>query len=593
MGFDYGRDASGIVIVTMDMDGQSANTMSPAYYDAMGATVARLEAESDLKGVVFASAKKTFFAGGDLNGLLAAEKGDDACKARLNEEKGYLRRLERLEVPVVAAINGAAVGGGFEICLACTYRVIVDDPAAVVGLPEVTLGLMPGAGGVARLPRMVRLDQALDLLLSGRFVPPAEAHALGLVNRIVAAREDLIPAAIAAITSGEAPSHQPWDYAGHATPDAVISEYHKLIARTRDRVTLETRGKFPAPLRILDTVEQGLVLDIDRTLLVETENFASLLGLPETRAAISLNFFASNAIRTGKMRPKGDRTKAASVAVLGEGALADRVAKAAGRKIDLRRDLNQPVEIALRFGGQDVDETAAIIGSEVATLFADHPQGKGRFGFRVPAQPSGCKLVEIIPGQATANDTLCLAYDLFQRIGFTPVIVTDTPQHFATALQVALLDEALAINAEGLPGARVEALAHDAGFTVALHDLLGDSALRRAMTDASAPMAWSQTATASRDVERDAADRLLYRVSLVGLALLSERVIGTEEEADLGSVLGAGYPPHTGGVIRFARGIGSAAFKARAAELAARYGDRFKMTDSQADVLRGRAKQAA
>ena len=112
MGFDYQRDASGIVIVTMDMDGQSANTMSQAYHDLMGVTVARLEAEDSLAGVVFASAKKTFFAGGDLHGLLRAERGDDAYKAWLNEDKGFLRRIERLPVPVVAAITARLWGAG-------------------------------------------------------------------------------------------------------------------------------------------------------------------------------------------------------------------------------------------------------------------------------------------------------------------------------------------------------------------------------------------------------------------------------------------------------------------------------------------------
>ena len=229
MGFEYRRDASGIVIITMDMDGQSANTMSSVYHDEMGATVARLEADEGVTGVIFASAKKTFFAGGDLHALLAAETGDDPYKAWLNEDKGYLRRLEHLPVPVVAAINGAALGGGFEICLSCNYRVIVDSPAAVVGLPEVTLGLLPGAGGVARLPRMVQLDQALDLLLSGRFVQPQEALSLGLVDRIVASVEDLIPAAIEWITGPDAQAAQPWDR-GSAAPDAdVVAKGRALI----------------------------------------------------------------------------------------------------------------------------------------------------------------------------------------------------------------------------------------------------------------------------------------------------------------------------------------------------------------------------
>ncbi|MEC7256470.1 MAG: enoyl-CoA hydratase/isomerase family protein [Pseudomonadota bacterium] len=211
MGFDYRRDASGIVIVTMDMDGQSANTMSQVYHQLMGDTVARLESEPGLAGVVFTSAKKTFFAGGDLHGLMQSAGGDAAYQDWLNEDKGYLRRLEHLPVPVVAAINGAALGGGFEICLACNHRIVVDDPGAVVGLPEVTLGLLPGAGGVVRLPRMLPMAPALDLLLSGRFVAPPEALELGLVDQIVPTRDDLLPAALEWISSAQARAVQPWE----------------------------------------------------------------------------------------------------------------------------------------------------------------------------------------------------------------------------------------------------------------------------------------------------------------------------------------------------------------------------------------------
>src|ERR1700732_2712159 len=149
--FEYQKDVDGIVTLTMNMAGP-VNVMNREYDALMAEAVQRLERENGLKGVIFASAKKTFFAGGDLESLLAVPKGGEGAFFRqLEQTKGCLRRIEKLPVPVVATINGAALGGGLEICLACNRRIIADDPTAVIGLPEVTLGLSPGAGGGARL----------------------------------------------------------------------------------------------------------------------------------------------------------------------------------------------------------------------------------------------------------------------------------------------------------------------------------------------------------------------------------------------------------------------------------------------------------
>lgn len=193
--FNYEKDADGIVTVTMDMPGP-VNAMNQLYRETMAATVNRLEQENGLTGVVIASAKSTFFAGGDLNELTDFKPGDEAdFQAKIELTKNDLRRLERLPVPVVAAINGAALGGGFEIALACNYRVLLNSPAAVVGLPEVSLGLLPGGGGIVRLVHHLGLERALPLLLEGKRMKPAEALALGLVNELIEQADALVPAA--------------------------------------------------------------------------------------------------------------------------------------------------------------------------------------------------------------------------------------------------------------------------------------------------------------------------------------------------------------------------------------------------------------
>ena len=182
----YERDDDGIVVLTLDDPTASANTMNELYQRSMHAAVDRLYDEVDgVRGVVVASAKKTFFAGGNLTLMMQATPDDAASVfAGIEAMKHDLRRLEKLPRPVVAAINGAALGGGFEIALACNHRIVVDDPAAVVGLPEATLGLLPGVGGVTRVTRMFGIQSALmDVLLQGRRFKPADAPATATRRR--------------------------------------------------------------------------------------------------------------------------------------------------------------------------------------------------------------------------------------------------------------------------------------------------------------------------------------------------------------------------------------------------------------------------
>src|SRR3954465_5149744 len=187
-------DEDGIVTLTLDDPNQSANTMNADYAESIRATVDRLEAEKDsIAGVVITSAKKTFFAGGDLNDLKKVTPSNaDQFGAMVRDGKAVLRRLETLGKPVAAAINGAALGGGFEITLACHPRVIVHDPKAVVGFPEVQLGLLPGAGGIVRSVRMLGIvDALMQLLLQGQRLRPDKAKELGVVDEVVASIGEL------------------------------------------------------------------------------------------------------------------------------------------------------------------------------------------------------------------------------------------------------------------------------------------------------------------------------------------------------------------------------------------------------------------
>ncbi|MGB1011118.1 MAG: 3-hydroxyacyl-CoA dehydrogenase NAD-binding domain-containing protein [Thiolinea sp.] len=319
-GFDYQKDADGIVTITMDMAG-SANVMNAAYREHMLETVAKLESEDSLSGVVFASAKKVFFAGGDLNSLLATEVIDEEYFNYVEENKTFLRRLEKLPVPVVAAINGAALGGGYEICLACNHRIVVDKPNAVVGLPEVTIGLLPGAGGVVRLTAKLGLEAALPWLLEGKQAKPAAALKAGLVDEIVAEVEELLPAAKAWIKANPEQHTQPWDNKGFHYPggDAKSDRIRQIATMAPTMLMQKTRGLMPAPEKILDLAVNSMRVDFATALRMESRGFCYLVGTKEAKAAISTFFFGMNAIKSGKSRPQGERWQAHNAAILGAG----------------------------------------------------------------------------------------------------------------------------------------------------------------------------------------------------------------------------------------------------------------------------------
>ena len=254
----YDRGDDGIVVLTLDDPTASANTMNDLYKDSMHAAVDKLYAEKDdVTGVVITSAKKTFFAGGNLKGMLAATPDDAQAVFEMCEGiKADLRRLETFGKPVVAAINGAALGGGLEITLACHHRIVVDDPKVELGLPEATLGLLPGGGGVTRTVRMFGIQSALmDILLQGTRFKPEAAKEKGLVDELVADRDDLVPAAkkwIKAHQDDPQAASNPWDRDGYKIPGGSPSSpsLAAFLPAFPAMLRKQTKGAvYPAPAR--------------------------------------------------------------------------------------------------------------------------------------------------------------------------------------------------------------------------------------------------------------------------------------------------------------------------------------------------------
>ncbi|WP_329478249.1 3-hydroxyacyl-CoA dehydrogenase NAD-binding domain-containing protein [Kribbella sp. NBC_01484] len=315
----------GVVTLTMDDPGASANTMNETYLAAMGSVVERLRAEKDsLRGVVITSAKSTFFAGGNLQMLSQIQPSQAAEVFETVEEvKRQLRALETLGVPVVAAINGSALGGGLEIALACHHRIVADDNRIEIGVPEVTLGLLPGGGGVTRTVRMLGLQDALmKVLLQGQRMKPAHALSVGIVDEVVPA-DELLDAARRWISSYDGDAKQPWDRDGYKIPGGTPAspKLAAFLPAFPANLRKQLKGApYPAPRAIMSAAVEGSQVDFATASRIESRYFVSLATGQIAKNMIQAFFFDLQAINAGASRPSGvPRYSARKVGVLGAG----------------------------------------------------------------------------------------------------------------------------------------------------------------------------------------------------------------------------------------------------------------------------------
>jgi len=366
--FEYEKDSDGIVTITMNMTGP-ANVMNTEFHDSFSSTLDKLEAETELVGVVIASAKKTFFAGGDLNDLVNVTPDEaDGFFDAVEESKGRLRRLEKLPVPVVAAINGAALGGGYEICLSCNYRIAWDNRSVIVGLPEVGLGLLPGGGGVVRLTNLLGLENALPFLLEGKKVNLATALKAGLVDEIVPDLKDLVSKAknwILENKGEEAATVQPWDRKGFRIPggDASQPKINQIVMMAPQVLLKKTRGLLPAQEKILEAAVEAIRVDFDTALRIESRKFTSLATGAVAKNMINAFFIQMNTVNGGASRPKSIKpTKINKVGIIGAGMMGQGIANVsakAGIQVVLKDVTLEAAEKGKAYTAQLMDKAIA------------------------------------------------------------------------------------------------------------------------------------------------------------------------------------------------------------------------------------------
>ncbi|WP_372985708.1 3-hydroxyacyl-CoA dehydrogenase NAD-binding domain-containing protein [Marinobacter sp.] len=336
--YDLGSDQ--ILTLTIDMPNQSANTMNTDFRAGLSETVSRVKDDLDnIRGIIITSAKKTFFAGGDLKELHSVTRDQaQEFEDMVNGLKSDLRFLETTGKPLVAAINGTALGGGLEIALACHHRIALDDDSIHLGLPEVTLGLLPGGGGTQRLPRMIGLEAAFPFLMEGKKVNPKAALNAGIVDELVSAPEELLSTARAFIEA-HPEKQQPWDQKGFRFPGGA--PHHPAMAQKLSiapaMLKQKTKGCYPAPERILSAAVEGAQVDFDNGSLIETRYFTELVVGQVAKNMTGTFWFQLNAIKAGGSRPDGvDRATFSKVGVLGAGMMGAGIAYAtAVRGVDV------------------------------------------------------------------------------------------------------------------------------------------------------------------------------------------------------------------------------------------------------------------
>ncbi len=355
----------GILVATMDLPGRPMNVVGDVLMEGIAAAVTQL-ADPAVKGMILTSGKADFCAGGDLDRMSKWTKPEEPFEASM-AMKQVLRRMELQGKPVVAAINGHALGGGLEIALACHARFALADPKLKIGQPEVKLGLLPGGGGTVRLPRLVGIQQALQICGEGDDLSPQQAQGLGLLADLAASRDELIAKAKAWIAANPK-AKQPWDAPKFKFPggDSRAPAVAQMWAVAPSVAAQKTWGNYPAVGHIMSSVFEGGLLDFEAASVVESRYFAACVVSQESKNIINTLWYQLNAIKKGASRPAGPPPSTVGrVGILGAGMMGGGIAYAAAKA---------GIEVVLL----DTTQQAADKGKAYSQGLLDKAVSKGR-----------------------------------------------------------------------------------------------------------------------------------------------------------------------------------------------------------------------
>ena len=706
--FKLDIDADGIAQVTWDMAGRSMNVITMEVIDELSGIVEKVASDAAIKGAVVTSGKDTFCGGADLTMLermgdiysnMVRSDGAEAAAGFVFEESRKLsllyRRLETCGKPWVCAINGTAMGGGFELALACHYRIVADNPKTRLGLPEIKIGLFPGAGGTTRVARMLQPPDALQFLLKGDQLKIDRARVMKLIDAVVPPA-DLIKAAKDWIKAGGKPV-APWDVQGFRLPGGPV--YSKAGMMTFPAANAiyrrETYDNYPAARAILQVVYEGLLVPFDTALRIESRYFAKILRSREAAAMIRSLFVSMQELNKGARRPANvPASSLKKIGVVGAGfmgagiaqvsaaaglqvvlidrdqetadkgkagllkALSDRVTR--GRMKGAERDellvRIMPTADYAALGDCDlvieavfedrkvksdvIAKIQAVIGDSaifasntstlpITSLAAEFKDSARFIGIHFFSPVDRMMLTEIILGQKTGHRALAVALDYVRAIRKTPIVVNDSRGFYANRCVLNYIQEGYWMLLEGVPPAMVENTARMAGMPVGPLSLNDETALdlglkilrateadlgpgtvneaqKKLMEDMVErngrlgrkngrgfydypvgqpkrlwpgladllPKKLTRAEVEALDVE-ELKQRFLVTQAVEAARTFEEKVVTDVREADVGSILGWGFAPFTGGTLSYIDMMGTKKFVALCRKFEKKYGPRF------------------
>src|SRR5262245_27240445 len=716
--FKVDVDADGIATIIWDMPGKSMNVIDLTVIEELGKIVEKVAADAAIKGAVITSGKDTFCAGADLTLLeslgrmfadMARKEGEEGAATLLFNESRKLsqlyRRIETCGKPFAAAINGTALGGGFELTLACHQRIAADNEKTRLGLPEVKVGLFPGAGGTQRICRMMPASDALQFLLKGDQLRLNRAKAMKLVDVVLPAG-DIITGAKAWVKANPK-AKAPWDVEGFRLPGGPV--YSKAGMMTWPAANAiyrrETYDNYPAARAILQVAYEGLLLPMDRALTVESRYFTKILRSPEAAAMIRSLFVSMQELNKGARRPASvPATQIRKVGILGAGfmgagiasvsaqsgldvvlidrdqesadkgkalihkSLTDQVNK--GRATAAQRDavlakitatgdygalkgVDLIVEAVFEDRKVKAEATAKaqavmpdiVFGSNTSTLpitsLAETAKDPQKFiGIHFFSPVERMMLVEIIVGKKTGDAALATALDFVRALRKTPIVVNDTRGFYANRCVLNYIQEGHLMLLEGIPAAMVENTARMAGMPVGPLSLNDETALdlglkivRAAEADLGPkainpaqkklledmveksgrlgrkngkgfydypqgqpkrlwpdledllPKKLSREQIEKLDVE-ELKQRFLVVQAVEAARTFEEGVVTDVREADVGSILGFGFAPFSGGTLSYIDMMGTKKFVDLCKRFEKKYGARFSPPELLLDMAK-------
>ena len=693
MGFHYNLDRDNIVTITMDMKGKSVNVINKEFLDSFQEAINKLQNEKNLKGVILTSAKKTFIAGGDIEMLYKIFDPEEAFKMSESSKKVMLE-FETLGVPIAAAINGTALGGGMEVALTCHFRVSLKDTNIKFGFPEVTLGLLPGGGGVTRLVRLIGLEKALQFLLEGNQINPDKAKEEGLIHDIASDLEGLLKKSREWILKNPE-SKQPWHKKGANIPGGnpqSPSLVQKLIMAPI-LLLKKTWGHYPAGKAIMASAVEGSMVDFETASRIESRAFAEVVTSKDCKNILKVTWFQLNEIGQGVGRPKNIPPKETKkVGIIGAGMMGhgityvtalsgietvmiDRSEEAlnkAYKKVEslleegskkgkiseekrtrilskikygtnpsILKDCDLVIEAvfedrAVKASVNEVVESyidkTGVLASNTSTLpitslakVTKRPENFIGLHFFSPVHKM--KLVEIIKGERTTDETLAKAFDFVLKIKKIPIIVKDSRGFYTSRVFSTYVHEGMALLSEGNDPQLIESAGKKAGMPVgplALMDEInlnlskkvmiqtkkdfeeegkefveyqGDDVLNLMVEklkrtgkaegagfyeypDNGKKYLWPKLRDyfpgSGKNLEiNEMVERLLFVQVLETLRCFQENVINSEADANIGSLFGWGFAPFKGGTFQYIFDYGVMRFLERTKEMSLAYGPRF------------------